>query len=595
MTSLLRLASASLVALAVLAVGAPTAGAGDFAPNPSFEVDCSGVPCGWTAASNATVTRDTTISHSGGASSRMAITDPSLGSEAVGCATGVSPGSYIASLWYLTANPGSSEAGVIIYFYSSSDCSGAFLSSTSEFETGDPFWHRLEAAAVAPAGTQSAGIRLHHNCSGCAAGTAVNWDDVAFVSSLAPNPSFESDCAGIPCGWIPQLGATFTRDTTMSHNTAAASMRMTTNASGSAEALGCATGISPGSYVGSTWYRTSSAGASAGILVYFDGSSNCSGPALSSLSTYDNASGDALWHRLETAGAAPAGVQSARIYLFHNCACGAGMPINFDDVALVTGVAPNPTFQDDCAGSPCGWAGNSNATITRDATVYHDNGVSAASLRMTTINPLVGSEAIGCATGVSPGSYLASSWYRTTAIAGVQLLNYFYPTGDCSGSPLANFFASETTAGDSAWHRLEAAGVAPPGTQSASIRLGSSCGLTHCPAGTVVNYEDVAFRGGQPGVPTAARLLSFRARRAGRPVVLSWRTASEVGVLGYELLRNGKLVNAHPIPAHGHAGGATYRFVDRATRPGQAYVYRIETIDLGGARHFLGTARVSRR
>jgi hypothetical protein len=587
-----------LVGLALLCVGAAPAGASDLAPNPSFETDCAGVPCGWAAASNATVTRDTTASHSGGASLRMAITDPSLGSEAVGCATGVVPGSYIASMWYLTANPGSSEAGVILYFYSSSTCSGAPLSSIGDFDTGYPAWHRLEVAAVAPAGTQSVGIRLHHNCSGCAVGTAVNWDDVAFVSSLAPNPSFESDCAGVPCGWSPNSNATLARDTTVSHNTGAASLRMTAiSPSSASEALSCATGVSAGNYLASGWYRTA-ATVRVDLWIYFYPTTNCTGSPLASFIVNQTGNNDSVWHRLEAAGVAPAGSQSARVSVISYCgitACLAGTVVNYDDVALVADLAPNPSFDTDCAGVPCGWSPNSNATLARDASLSQGGQFSGVSLRMTTIDGSVGSEAIGCATGVLPGSYLASSWYRTTAVAGVQLLIYFYSTSNCTGSPLANFFTGETTAGDTSWHRLEAASVAPPGTQSAGVRLGSYCGLTGCASGTTVNYDDVALGGGQPGAPTAAKLLSFRARRAGRPVVLSWRTASEVGVLGYELLRNGQLVNAHPIPATGHAGGATYRFVDRAARPGRAYVYRIETVDLGGGRHFLGTARVSRR
>ena len=54
----------------MLALGlAPSAQAGNIAPNSSFELDCGGLPCNWTVNTSAgTITRDTSTAHSGQAS-----------------------------------------------------------------------------------------------------------------------------------------------------------------------------------------------------------------------------------------------------------------------------------------------------------------------------------------------------------------------------------------------------------------------------------------------------------------------------------------------------------------------------------------------
>lgn len=78
-------------------------------------------------------------------------------------------------------------------------------------------------------------------------------------------------------------------------------------------------------------------------------------------------------------------------------------------------------------------------------------------------------------------------------------------------------------------------------------------------------------------------------------MILSWRTGSEIGVLGYEIRRGGTRVNSRPIPATRGQLGSTYDFLDRSASPGRAYEYRLVAIEFGGARRRVGKAWLSAR
>jgi hypothetical protein len=73
-------------------------------------------------------------------------------------------------------------------------------------------------------------------------------------------------------------------------------------------------------------------------------------------------------------------------------------------------------------------------------------------------------------------------------------------------------------------------------------------------------------------------------------VALTWRTASEVETLGFNVWRfagakaakvNRTLIGAK---AAGRTIGATYRLVDRQARPGRAYRYRLQVVSRDGTR-----------
>ncbi|MFN2468524.1 MAG: hypothetical protein ABR521_10410 [Gaiellaceae bacterium] len=95
--------------------------------------------------------------------------------------------------------------------------------------------------------------------------------------------------------------------------------------------------------------------------------------------------------------------------------------------------------------------------------------------------------------------------------------------------------------------------------------------------------------------PTAAFLKAFGAARTSRGVRLSWRTAQETDVVGFDVYRSrgGRLakVNRTLVPAR-HAGaarGATYGLLDRSAARGRS-TYRLEVLKADGSRVFAGVA-----
>ena len=81
-----------------------------------------------------------------------------------------------------------------------------------------------------------------------------------------------------------------------------------------------------------------------------------------------------------------------------------------------------------------------------------------------------------------------------------------------------------------------------------------------------------------------ARFGSHRIARTG--VTATWRTRSELDVLGFDLYRNGVKLNARLIPARhsGEATGAAYRFVDRLAPRLHEPTYRLQVVSLRGSR-----------
>lgn len=97
-----------------------------------------------------------------------------------------------------------------------------------------------------------------------------------------------------------------------------------------------------------------------------------------------------------------------------------------------------------------------------------------------------------------------------------------------------------------------------------------------------------------PGIATAVRLVAFAASRSARGTLLRWRTASEAGVLGFNLYRGRLRINRALITGRGGAGAGSYRFLDRSARLGVTYTYRLQAVARGGSRAWIGSV-VARR
>lgn len=99
-------------------------------------------------------------------------------------------------------------------------------------------------------------------------------------------------------------------------------------------------------------------------------------------------------------------------------------------------------------------------------------------------------------------------------------------------------------------------------------------------------------------------LASFTASAFGRSVTLEWVTATEKGLLGWNVLRAAKpegpftRLNAVALPAWGDGAADTgYVFVDDSARPGQRYYYMVEGLTAAGLieRSHTASARVAGR
>jgi hypothetical protein len=100
---------------------------------------------------------------------------------------------------------------------------------------------------------------------------------------------------------------------------------------------------------------------------------------------------------------------------------------------------------------------------------------------------------------------------------------------------------------------------------------------------------------GGPG-PTAVTLASFTAGWDGDEVLVAWETALEIDTVGFNLWRSTALdgeyerVNAALIPAVSLGGvrGGSYIYADADVTPGTTYYYRLEEIEIDGARNWYG-------
>jgi hypothetical protein len=100
---------------------------------------------------------------------------------------------------------------------------------------------------------------------------------------------------------------------------------------------------------------------------------------------------------------------------------------------------------------------------------------------------------------------------------------------------------------------------------------------------------------------TAVSVRRLDAVRTKKGVSVTWRTASETEILGFNVFRTRTgtsriKVNPALIPAKhsGQAGGAAYRVLDRTAKAGRGYTYRLQIVDLRGARSWYSVGAAAR-
>lgn len=95
--------------------------------------------------------------------------------------------------------------------------------------------------------------------------------------------------------------------------------------------------------------------------------------------------------------------------------------------------------------------------------------------------------------------------------------------------------------------------------------------------------------------PTSATFTAFAARRLARGFSVTWKTASEIDVLGYALFRrqaHRRSQVSNLILARGDTRPASYRFADRGARANPGLRYVLQVIHANGTRTWFGAVAV---
>lgn len=108
-------------------------------------------------------------------------------------------------------------------------------------------------------------------------------------------------------------------------------------------------------------------------------------------------------------------------------------------------------------------------------------------------------------------------------------------------------------------------------------------------AGGVTEFSRWAI-GGPGGEPTAVDLDFLIALPAGQAIRVEWETVTEIDTLGFHIYRAGSpddepvRLTRDLIPSQNPGGlmGGRYEFLDRAVKPGCAYYYWLEDVDVYG-------------
>ena len=87
-------------------------------------------------------------------------------------------------------------------------------------------------------------------------------------------------------------------------------------------------------------------------------------------------------------------------------------------------------------------------------------------------------------------------------------------------------------------------------------------------------------------------VVSATAHRAG--IAVRWRSPSEVGIVAYNVWRDGRPVNAAPIRSRGVIGPAVYTWNDRRAPKHGTFRYAVEAVRLDGTRAIVGSVSMRR-
>ena len=194
-----------------------------------------------------------------------------------------------------------------------------------------------------------------------------------------------------------------------------------------------------------------------------------------------------------------------------------------------------------------------------------------------------------------------------------------YGYGGAYAAPLSTDTVDD---GQITWNDVTAgAGLAPGLSSTVVVTFTAREDTTNLPGGEAVNtavvddaYASSPSAGPIPVMPkqddaaivivrpTSLDVSAFGAGIEGTTIRLTWETASEVEIAGFNVLRAAlpaatafRVMNVEPILAtqSGSGSGASYSYLDEAATPGVVYHYRLEILRTDGGTEVYGDAEAT--
>jgi hypothetical protein len=209
-----------------------------------------------------------------------------------------------------------------------------------------------------------------------------------------------------------------------------------------------------------------------------------------------------------------------------------------------------------------------------------------------------------CITLTTSGLYSNRFFYKVgvTGSAPATVAWYVYHYSDASCTPAMFLYGNGPSfvpvVVDGQWHQTPLQSLFIDNTVgSVQLGLAFQCGTLPCsdPVTRTVWFDDTDF---EPPAPTAVTVTRLTAVNARGGITVRWRTASEAGVLGFNVYRSAGArstrLNSGVIHAAGGAKGRAYRFVDRTAPRTGAVRYRLQVVRLDGTTSWFRTATTRR-
>lgn len=107
---------------------------------------------------------------------------------------------------------------------------------------------------------------------------------------------------------------------------------------------------------------------------------------------------------------------------------------------------------------------------------------------------------------------------------------------------------------------------------------------------------------GAPATSGSVGLASFKAAATKGVVTVSWKSANETAMLGFNVYRTdakgaSRKLNVALIAAKhtGQPTGGAYKYLDKKAKKGLRYTYKLQILDPQGGKIFFGNAKVLAR